>query len=453
MMIVLLFVFFFVVVLSPICLCCGLVSQKYINRKQMTIEYRWLCAVTVTILWTCGAALIFGWMCCCWLLLWFILGMRLCVIGLTGGIGTGKSTLSNWINQKYSISVVDADIIARDILLPGRRAYREIIRHFGRSILQCSSTSQRHLQQVDDDKQQQQSMFGNTTTTTGDDADPPINRSALRKMAFSSDSQRMMLNRITHFYILIEILKQIVYIRWNPLRCYRSWKTRWTLWWLQRRRQTSASSSGSSSCSSSGSSSGSGGSGSGGGGGGSGTCEHLGGSETSSCTYSSSRDGNKSCCGNSSSGYNRTEIASGSTIGIITTSSSGNSDALLVRSLLLGNADDGVLLDAPLLVETRLHWICSPVVSVIVGDAVVQAQRVNDREEHKAKVTGEERITHGEVLRIVGAQVTDLQRIANSNEVIINNRSKDDMFRATDLLMRRLLLLPGNNNKEGNNVG
>ena len=56
------------------------------------------------------------------------------IIGLTGGIASGKSTVSNWlISQGYP--VVDADIAARKVVEPGTPALREITEAFGRDIL------------------------------------------------------------------------------------------------------------------------------------------------------------------------------------------------------------------------------------------------------------------------------------------------------------------------------
>ena len=56
------------------------------------------------------------------------------VLGLTGGIGTGKSTVARFFRDE-GIPVVDADRIAREITEPGRDAYREILLRFGREVL------------------------------------------------------------------------------------------------------------------------------------------------------------------------------------------------------------------------------------------------------------------------------------------------------------------------------
>ncbi|MCX7977963.1 MAG: dephospho-CoA kinase [Bdellovibrionaceae bacterium] len=55
-------------------------------------------------------------------------------IALTGGIGTGKTTVAKLI-QSLGVPVVDADQIAREVLEKGQPAYDEVVRHFGRGIL------------------------------------------------------------------------------------------------------------------------------------------------------------------------------------------------------------------------------------------------------------------------------------------------------------------------------
>ncbi|MED4224190.1 dephospho-CoA kinase [Neobacillus cucumis] len=56
------------------------------------------------------------------------------VIGLTGGIASGKSTVSNMLKD-MSITVIDADVEARLAVMNGEPAYKEIIEEFGNDIL------------------------------------------------------------------------------------------------------------------------------------------------------------------------------------------------------------------------------------------------------------------------------------------------------------------------------
>lgn len=56
-------------------------------------------------------------------------------MGLTGGIATGKSTVSSLLKSVYDVTVIDADKIARDVVLPGEPALRKIAAHFGDDVL------------------------------------------------------------------------------------------------------------------------------------------------------------------------------------------------------------------------------------------------------------------------------------------------------------------------------
>jgi len=94
------------------------------------------------------------------------------LIGLTGGIGSGKSTVSN-LFRKYGIPIIDADLIAREVVEPGKKAWKAIIDHFGEEILL---------------------------------PDQHINRKKLGNLIFQNKEKRMELNEITHPIILAEIL-------------------------------------------------------------------------------------------------------------------------------------------------------------------------------------------------------------------------------------------------------
>ncbi len=56
------------------------------------------------------------------------------VFGLTGGIGSGKSTVARLFREE-NIPVVDADRISREVTSPGKPAYLDIVGRFGRGIL------------------------------------------------------------------------------------------------------------------------------------------------------------------------------------------------------------------------------------------------------------------------------------------------------------------------------
>lgn len=56
------------------------------------------------------------------------------IIGLTGGIASGKSTVSSLFREK-GFTVIDADVAARTVVEPGKDAYKKIVNVFGKDIL------------------------------------------------------------------------------------------------------------------------------------------------------------------------------------------------------------------------------------------------------------------------------------------------------------------------------
>jgi dephospho-CoA kinase len=68
--------------------------------------------------------------------------MRL--IGITGGIGTGKSTVTNYLHTRYNLPIWDADIYARSAVTVGSPILDRISRRYGNSILQSDGTLDRH---------------------------------------------------------------------------------------------------------------------------------------------------------------------------------------------------------------------------------------------------------------------------------------------------------------------
>jgi dephospho-CoA kinase len=97
------------------------------------------------------------------------------VIGLTGGIGSGKTAASDYLAAK-GITVVDADVVARLVVEPGQPALQAIKQHFGSQVIQ---------------------------------ADGALDRRALREIVFAEPSARKELEAITHPAIGAEILRQL----------------------------------------------------------------------------------------------------------------------------------------------------------------------------------------------------------------------------------------------------
>lgn len=97
------------------------------------------------------------------------------VIGLTGGIGTGKSTAAQTLASLGAV-IVDCDQLGRDVVEPGGGAHEGLIDHFGPSIVGEAGT---------------------------------IIRPALAKLAFADEASLAALNAITHPAIDTEIQRQI----------------------------------------------------------------------------------------------------------------------------------------------------------------------------------------------------------------------------------------------------
>lgn len=66
------------------------------------------------------------------------------IIGITGGIGTGKSTVLNLLKQEYNAYIVEADRLAHELMRPGEAAYHQITDIFGTDILSTDGTIDRN---------------------------------------------------------------------------------------------------------------------------------------------------------------------------------------------------------------------------------------------------------------------------------------------------------------------
>jgi len=97
------------------------------------------------------------------------------VLGLTGGIGSGKSAASQWF-EAQGITVVDADVVAREVVEIGQPALTQIQQAFGDWVLL---------------------------------ADGSLNRRALREYIFQSPEARKTLENITHPAIRTSIIQQL----------------------------------------------------------------------------------------------------------------------------------------------------------------------------------------------------------------------------------------------------
>ncbi len=65
------------------------------------------------------------------------------VIGITGGVGAGKSTVLNYLAGQYRAVIVEADKVGHLVMSPGEAAYQEIVAAFGTGILSEDQTIDR----------------------------------------------------------------------------------------------------------------------------------------------------------------------------------------------------------------------------------------------------------------------------------------------------------------------
>jgi dephospho-CoA kinase len=64
------------------------------------------------------------------------------LVGLTGGIATGKSTVSEMLRRRGCV-IIDADVLAREVVAPGEPALAAIVEEFGRGVLAADGTLDR----------------------------------------------------------------------------------------------------------------------------------------------------------------------------------------------------------------------------------------------------------------------------------------------------------------------
>lgn len=65
------------------------------------------------------------------------------VIGITGGIGAGKSTILSILEEQYHAYVLEADQVAHNLMEPGQRAYQRIVEFFTEAVLDTNGSIHR----------------------------------------------------------------------------------------------------------------------------------------------------------------------------------------------------------------------------------------------------------------------------------------------------------------------
>ena len=65
------------------------------------------------------------------------------IIGLTGGVGAGKSTVLAYLEEKYNAFVIQADEVGHIVMEPGQECYEQVIRLFGKDVIKKDKTIDR----------------------------------------------------------------------------------------------------------------------------------------------------------------------------------------------------------------------------------------------------------------------------------------------------------------------
>lgn len=97
---------------------------------------------------------------------------RLRIIGITGGVGTGKTTVANIYAQMNNAYVIFTDLVAKELQLKGKTCYNLIVEHFGNVIL---------------------------------DENSEINRAKLAQIVFANEEELNILNSLVHKEVIIKV--------------------------------------------------------------------------------------------------------------------------------------------------------------------------------------------------------------------------------------------------------
>lgn len=98
------------------------------------------------------------------------------IIGLTGGVGCGKSTVVQLLQENYRCMAILTDEVSRQQMQPGGASYRRVVAEFGEGILNKDGT---------------------------------VNRARLAEMVFSDEEARKKLNALTHPPVTEYVLEQV----------------------------------------------------------------------------------------------------------------------------------------------------------------------------------------------------------------------------------------------------
>ena len=100
-------------------------------------------------------------------------------IGLTGGIASGKTTITNYIRKHKNIPILDADNLSRELIKPNTYGYKKILDYFGNKIIDNKNNSER-----------------------------AINRKLLRKIIFKHSESKKWIEKLLHPLIKEKMIEE-----------------------------------------------------------------------------------------------------------------------------------------------------------------------------------------------------------------------------------------------------
>ena len=101
------------------------------------------------------------------------------IIGLTGGIASGKTTITNYIRKHKNIPILDADHLSRELIKPNTYGYKKILDYFGNKIIDNKNNSEK-----------------------------AINRKLLRKIIFKHSESKEWIEKLLHPLIKEKMIKE-----------------------------------------------------------------------------------------------------------------------------------------------------------------------------------------------------------------------------------------------------
>ena len=106
-------------------------------------------------------------------------------IGLTGGIASGKTTITNYIRKHKNIPILDADNLSRELIKPNSYIYKKILNHFGNQIIDNTHNSEE------------------------------INRKLLRKIIFKHSESKEWIEKLLHPLIKEKMIEECIQYKNN----------------------------------------------------------------------------------------------------------------------------------------------------------------------------------------------------------------------------------------------